>query len=178
MEGRGLLFWGVCMPLRAGIALHATRDSRLVRLFAAAIGARWMMGLENGNEGMFGGPTWWADERRVHGALWAAYALCGDNKFLLLDTGYGAWNWLKRENLLTLTLMSQTAFIDPNDPFTVYIPDGVVSGMVQRDTVQAYLDQAMEAIAETERLTRHAELQTAETRRAAVQSEAQPLLLT
>ena len=101
MEGRGLLFWGVCMPLRAGIALHATRDSRLVRLFAAAIGARWMMGLENGNEGMFGGPTWWADERRVHGALWAAYALCGDNKFLLLDTGYGAWNWLKRENLLT-----------------------------------------------------------------------------
>ena len=73
--------------MRCGPETHA------LRLAAAAIGVRWMAGLENGNEGVFGGPAWWAKDRPVHGFMWAAYAVSGDNKFLYLDTAYGAYNW-------------------------------------------------------------------------------------
>lgn len=29
----------------------------------------------------------------MHGFMWTAYAVTGDNKFLYLDTSYGAYNW-------------------------------------------------------------------------------------
>tara|TARA_B100000965_G_scaffold371914_1_gene361226 strand:- start:243 stop:491 length:249 start_codon:yes stop_codon:yes gene_type:complete len=73
--------------------MHAGRDSAVLRLVASVMGARWMLGMENGNEGMFGGPAWWAGDRPVHGAMWIAYALSGDNKFLYLDTAYGVYKW-------------------------------------------------------------------------------------
>jgi len=88
---RALLFWGVCIPLRLTIATNA---GTLTRVFAAVIGTRWLAGLENGNEGLFGGPAWWADERPAHGALWSAYALTGARQFLFADTAFGALNWL------------------------------------------------------------------------------------
>jgi len=34
------------------------------------------------------------DERRLHGALWGAYALGGDWRFLLADALLGAGNWI------------------------------------------------------------------------------------
>ena len=93
-EGRGLLFWSVCIPLRTWLGLHATEKSYALRVFAAVIGTRWLAGLENGNEGVFGGPAWWKEERPAHGAMWLGYALSGDKHFILLDTAYGALNWL------------------------------------------------------------------------------------
>ena len=63
MEGCGLIFWGVCIPLRTVIAAHAGPKTYLLRSAAADIGVRWLLGMENGHEGMFGGPTWWAEER-------------------------------------------------------------------------------------------------------------------
>ena len=89
---RGLIFWTVCIPLRTMIATHVRGP--VARGAAAVIGARWLGGLENGNEGVFGGRAWWAEERPAHGALWLAYAVSADNSFLFLDTAYGALNWL------------------------------------------------------------------------------------
>lgn len=92
---RAKLFWRVCIPTRAAIALVAMRHNpRALRLAALVIGARWVLGLENGHEGYFGGPVWWAEERGAHGALWTAYALCGDGRLLALDTALGAGNWV------------------------------------------------------------------------------------
>ncbi|MAH41499.1 MAG: hypothetical protein CMO41_04550 [Verrucomicrobiales bacterium] len=90
MEARGLLFWTVCIPLRVTLASNA---NDALRALAAVIGVRWLSGMENGNEGVFGGVAWWAKQRPVHGALWSAYAVSGDRKFLYLDTAYGAYNW-------------------------------------------------------------------------------------
>jgi len=89
---RALLFWGVCIPLRT--ALAHVGDSGPLRVFAAVIGSRWVMGLENGDEGLFGGPAWWKEERPVHGALWLAYAGTGNARFLKADVAFGAANWL------------------------------------------------------------------------------------
>ena len=92
-QQRALVFWGVCIPLRSYLATRG--DDPKLRVFAAVIGARWVMGLENGNEGVFGGPAWWADERALHGALWLAYSVTGDSDFLVADTVFGAVNWFR-----------------------------------------------------------------------------------
>ena len=100
---RSVLFWGVCIPVRTTIARYAAEDTYLLRAAALVIGARWLSGLENGNEGVFGGPAWWAEERPLHGALWTAYALSGQSGFLYADTGLGIVNWssevLKKKRL-------------------------------------------------------------------------------
>ena len=89
---RGALFWGVCIPLRS--YLSSKGDDPLLRFFAAVIGSRWLLGYENGNEGVFGGKTWWKEERPLHGALWMTYAVAGDSRFLKADTAFGAANWI------------------------------------------------------------------------------------
>ena len=35
--------------------------------------------LENGNEGVFGGPAWWAKDRPVHGFMWAVLGVVADH---------------------------------------------------------------------------------------------------
>jgi hypothetical protein len=92
-DQRALLFWTVCIPLRSYLATRG--DNAYLRLFAALIGVRWMLGYENGDEGMFGGPAWWADDRHLHGILWTGYSLTGDSRWLKADTAYGAINWLR-----------------------------------------------------------------------------------
>lgn len=89
---RGALFWGVCIPLRS--YLSSKGDDATLRAFAAVIGGRWLLGYQNGDEGMFGGPSWWEEERPLHGALWSAYAVTGDSRFLKADTAVGALNWV------------------------------------------------------------------------------------
>ena len=89
---RNVVFWSVCIPTR--LYLASVGDAAWLRLFAAVIGGRWLMGLENGNEGVFGGPVWWADERALHGVLWTAYAGTGNNSFLFADVFMGAANWV------------------------------------------------------------------------------------
>ena len=92
---RAKLFWGVCIPVRTTIALYAlSADRRALRAAALVIGGRWVAGWENGDEGMFGGRAWWADERRAHGMLWLLYAASGRGEWLALDTVFGASNWL------------------------------------------------------------------------------------
>ena len=90
-EARTALFWGVCIPLRTYLATRG--DSPVLRAFALVIGTRWVSGLENGDEGMFGGPAWWKDERGLHGMLWLAYALTGDERWLQADVTLGITNW-------------------------------------------------------------------------------------
>ena len=91
---RNAVFWSVCIPLRVWLA---TRPPRGLRVFALVIGLRWMFGLENGNEGMFGGPVWWAPERWLHGAFWTIYAVTGDRTALWFDVGTGALNFLAKK---------------------------------------------------------------------------------
>jgi len=89
-------FWLVCIPLRAYLT-YAARLSRkgrkLLRVFALAISYRWLRGLEVGNEGVFGGPAWWADSRKMHGQLWGAFAITGNWRFLAVDTAAGVANY-------------------------------------------------------------------------------------
>ncbi len=73
----------------------AEGDQAHLRVFAAWIGWRWVTGREVGDEGVFGGPAFWADERWLHGVLWLAYALHDDWRFLFADTAFGAFNWIK-----------------------------------------------------------------------------------
>ena len=54
----------------------------------------WVAGYESGRVGRFGGPAWWADERRLHGLLWLLYAATGRGEWLLVDTAVGAGNWV------------------------------------------------------------------------------------
>ena len=92
---RSVLFWTVCIPLRAAIARYSmTGDRKLLRAGAAVIGARWLAGLEKGHVGFFGGPVWWADQRRAHGVLWLLYASSGRGEWLAADVTFGAANWL------------------------------------------------------------------------------------
>ena len=93
---RALLFWAVCMPVRAAIAVRAVRGEPALRALAAVIGGRWVMRMERGHVGVFGGPVWWAEERPVHGALWSAYAVTGVSHFLVADTVFGAVNWFMK----------------------------------------------------------------------------------
>lgn len=87
---RTLLFWGVCIPVRYYIT---TIDIPEKRLAASIIAMRWLLGYENGHTGFFGGNAWWANERKLHGMLWAAYATTGTSTYLLADVWLGALNW-------------------------------------------------------------------------------------
>ena len=91
---RTLLFWGVCLPVRWHLA---TLGDRLwLRAFAGVVGARWVLGLERGRAGFFGGPAWWAEQRGAHGVLWLAYAASGERQLLQMDTAFGALNWFSK----------------------------------------------------------------------------------
>lgn len=121
---RAAIFWGVCIPLRVHLARLALTGKRAwLRLFALVIGARWLAGLENGDEGVFGGPAWWADERRAHGALWLAYAGTARGEFLATDVTFGAVNWFRnsiappkaeRAPSLTLRAARRTDYPSPS----------------------------------------------------------------
>ena len=91
---RALLFWGVCIPLRAAIALEARRGNALLRLAAAGVAYTWLSGTLTNSHGAFGGRVWWREERPKHGALWAAYSISGDWRFLATDAVYGGVNWV------------------------------------------------------------------------------------
>ena len=93
-EYRALVFWGVCIPTRLLISRTASADTTALRALAALIGSRWLLGMENGSEGAFGGPAWGARQRPLHGVMWSLYSVTGDNSFLYLDTVAGAANWL------------------------------------------------------------------------------------
>lgn len=88
---RALVFWLVCIPTR--VYLANVGDSVSLRTAAAVVGTRWLKGLENGNEGFFGGVAWWAGERPIHGALWSSYAVTGNSNFLKADVIFGIANW-------------------------------------------------------------------------------------
>lgn len=88
---RAVLFWGVCIPVRSYLASRG--DQQWLRAFAAAIGSRWLAGMESGSVGFFGGPAWWADKRAMHGSLWLAYAFTGDARMLWIDVLGGAVSW-------------------------------------------------------------------------------------
>ena len=93
---RAKLFWGVCIPLRSAIACYALKGRRAWLQWAAlVIGGRWVLGFENGDEGVFGGAAWWAEERPVHGGMWLLYAGTGNGMWLVADTAYGACNWFQ-----------------------------------------------------------------------------------
>ena len=87
-------FWLLCMPLRYYIATNAR--GVLLRLFAAVIGVRWLMGLPKSRVGFFGGKAWWKDQRQGHGALWTGYAFTQDARFLKSDVAFGALNWVRK----------------------------------------------------------------------------------
>ena len=87
-----LLFWGLCIPLRCHLAMIG--DWLPLRVLAAVVGARWVLGLIRSTTGFFGGPAWWAEERRAHGVLWLLYAGTGRAVWLKLDVAFGMLNWL------------------------------------------------------------------------------------
>ena len=89
---RALLFWLVCIPLRAYIASKGTDNPRL-RAVAAVISLWWLAGLSSGGVGALGGPAFWANTRPLHGALWGVYAVTGNPMWLWADTGFGVANW-------------------------------------------------------------------------------------
>jgi len=41
--------------------------------------------MDNKNVGFFGGKVWWAEERKLHGVLWALYAATHDSQWLMID---------------------------------------------------------------------------------------------
>jgi hypothetical protein len=94
---RTLAFWGVCIPTRLYIATLArdTKYKDVLRVAAALVAATWLSGMTK-RVGFFGGRAWWSEERRLHGALWGAYALVGDWRFLLADVLFGAGNWIAK----------------------------------------------------------------------------------
>ena len=97
-QQRTLLFWGVCIPVRVSLVKLArtTSPHKTLQLVAAAVSLRWLSGTQTNTTGAFGGPVWWADERKIHGLLWAGYASTGVWQFLLLDTVLGCVTWLKQ----------------------------------------------------------------------------------
>lgn len=90
-----MLFWVICIPTRAFVTYLAQRHD--LRIPAAVIGGRWLLGYEKGHVGFFGGPAWWKEERPAHGALWSMYALTGSWQFLAMDTVFGAYNFLNHK---------------------------------------------------------------------------------
>ena len=93
---RAVVFWGVCVPLRAVLAWreHSGWQRAALRTFAAVIGSRWVHSMEVGREGLLGGHAWWAGQRVYHGALWSLYALSGAAVFLKTDVLFGGLNWV------------------------------------------------------------------------------------
>jgi hypothetical protein len=89
------LFWLACVPLRSLLALYASTPGNhyLLRLILGVVGARWLLRLENGVEGFFGGDAWWKEERGVHGAMYVLYAKSGIWQFLMVDVVFGVLNW-------------------------------------------------------------------------------------
>jgi len=80
---RTLTFSGVCISTRLYIATLA-RDANyknVLRVAAALVAAKWLSGGVTKSVGFLGGRAWWSEERRLHGALWGAYALGGDWRF-------------------------------------------------------------------------------------------------
>ena len=96
LDQRRALFWTLCIPLRWTLA--SLGDHPLLRLYALAIGSRWVLGMEKSVKGAFGGRAWWAKERRTHGILWLAYALTGRSVLLKVDTLYGMHNWIQKSD--------------------------------------------------------------------------------
>ena len=96
---RAIIFWGACIPLRLGLAFLAKDNKHSVRLraFAAAISLRWLTNGVTNTRGFFGGPVWWANERRLHGAVWALYAAINQWQWLFLDAGLGAGNYVAKK---------------------------------------------------------------------------------
>ena len=92
-SNRALLFWGVCIPVRIYLTMQAAK-SQYIRIFAAGVAYNWLSGSYSESVGAFGGHAWWANERRAHGLMWAAYAATGKWQFLALDSAGGAGNWL------------------------------------------------------------------------------------
>ena len=90
-QQRAALFWLVCIPLRFTLAKFG--DAPWLRVFSGVIGTRWILGHENGDEGVFGGPSWWAEERPLHGIIHLTYALTGDPEWLKVDAYVGMVNW-------------------------------------------------------------------------------------
>jgi hypothetical protein len=96
LQQRTLLFWGVCLPVRVSFAkLAYTSTQPTLQLLAAAISVRWLSGTQVNTTGAFGGAVWWADERRLHGLMWASYAATGHWQFLAIDAVLGGVAWLQ-----------------------------------------------------------------------------------
>ena len=83
------------MPLRGYLSTRG--DAAALRLFATVVGTRWVLGMEDGHIGAFGGLAWWKEERAQHGVLWLLYAFTGDDTYLKIDTAFGAVNWIVTE---------------------------------------------------------------------------------
>ena len=94
-QQRTLLFWRVCIPFRISVTQLARTPHPVLRLLAAAIGIHWLSGSQTNTTGAFGGPVWWAEDRKVHGLMWASYAATGQWGFIALDTVLGCLAWLK-----------------------------------------------------------------------------------
>ncbi len=96
-QQRGVVFWLACLPTRWFLATRGNVPA--LRIFAAFIGTRWLIGKFDDDKGQFGGPVWWADERALHGMLWSAYAATGQQGYLQADVLAGALNWLTTDKL-------------------------------------------------------------------------------
>lgn len=88
-----VLFFGGCLPARlavAGLAVYKPRP--WMQALAAIPAAVWLSGaLDDKQTGFFGGEAWWAEHRKTHGLLWAAYAVTGRGEILAADAVLGAW---------------------------------------------------------------------------------------
>lgn len=85
MEIKDVLFWLLCVPIRLLLLTYVSHTSTL-RFFASIISIVWLSGImDNKNVGFFGGKVWWAEERKLHGVLWALYAATHDSQWLMID---------------------------------------------------------------------------------------------
>ena len=98
LTARDALFWGVCIPVRIYLATRG--DDLALRVLAAVVGARWVLGYENSEVGLFGGRVWWADMRFAHGLHWLAYSVTGNDLWLKSDTVLGAASWFSKEYVM------------------------------------------------------------------------------
>lgn len=86
-----MIFWLGCVPTRYLIAKYQL----VPKLVAVAVGGWWVLGYQTNEAGFFGGPAWWADYRKYHGALWLGYGLSGRSELLFADLGLGIFDWFK-----------------------------------------------------------------------------------
>jgi hypothetical protein len=104
VQGRFLLFWLVCVPLRVGLAVGALLVARLAParlphlaavLLLPATGFAVQHLMEAQHKGAFGGPAWWADARAIHAVFYTAAAALSfgigeaAGLVLLADIGFG-----------------------------------------------------------------------------------------